>query len=290
MLFRRSRQKEIKMIWEVVQSQRKSYVVGTAHFFPYSFRTSLSPYLKTARTAIFEGPLDEENLAKVLEAGCTHEEASPLLDDLGHATVLNITKALAPSRRNTELFFIPNFRTGRMENPVYDMVKGMKPWLAFFTIWSTYLKKNGWKYSVDLEGYTIARELGKQVVFLETIEEQIQVLESLSYEKILAFLKSVDRWHEFAQEYLTCYLDGNLKKLKSMRLRFPSRHPSIIDRRDAIFYERMLPYLQQGEAVVFVGAPHVRGLSRMLSTSGYQFKRPGSPSKTGATAPPPRSG
>jgi len=28
----------------------------------------------------------------------------------------------------------------------------MKPWLAFFTIWSTYLEKNGWKYSVDLEG------------------------------------------------------------------------------------------------------------------------------------------
>ena len=64
------------------------------------------------------------------------------------------------------------------------MVKGMKPWLAFFTLWSDYLKRLGWKYSVDLEGYQIAREMGKKIIFLETIDEQIQVLQSISHANI----------------------------------------------------------------------------------------------------------
>ena len=81
------------------------------------------------------------------------------------------------------------------------MVKGMKPWLAFFTIWSNYLQKNGWKYSVDLEGYTTAEELAKKIVFLETIEEQISVLENISRERIIDFLKQVDRWPKMAREY-----------------------------------------------------------------------------------------
>jgi hypothetical protein len=157
------------------------------------------------------------------------------------------------------------------------MVKGMKPWLAFFTIWSNYLKKNGWKYSVDLEGYTLAEGFGKKIVFLETIEEQINVLENLTLDRIIDFLKRVDQWQELTQGYVTCYLAGDLERIKSKGLQFPSRHHSVIDHRDKIFYERMLEYLEQGDAVAFVGAPHVPGVSKLLREDGYQIKGPGIP-------------
>lgn len=274
MIFRRSKEKEMKMIWKVNKNNHRSYLVGTAHFFPYSFKTSLSRYIETAQTVIFEGPLDEESMAKVVEAGCLEDKKFSLFSELDSRTVSRITEALLPSCRNKNLLYTLNFQTGRMENPINDLIKGMKPWLAFFTIWSRYLKRNGWSYSVDLEGYVIASELGKHIVFLETIEEQIKVLESLSYDRIFEFLKQVDSWDKFSQEYLKCYLDGNLSKLKSMRLGFPSRHHSIINHRDDIFYERMVPYLKQGDVIAFVGAPHVRGLSRMLKESGYQIEGP----------------
>jgi uncharacterized protein YbaP (TraB family) len=32
----------------------------------------------------------------------------------------------------------------------------------------------------------------------------------------------------------------------------------------------MLPYLEEGDAVVFVGAPHIPGISEMLQADGYQ--------------------
>jgi uncharacterized protein YbaP (TraB family) len=155
------------------------------------------------------------------------------------------------------------------------MVKGMKPWLAFFTIWSNYLQKSGWTNSVDLEGYSIAGQLAKKIVFLETIEEQINVLESLSRERIIDFLKRVDQWHEVARDYAACYLAADLEKLKSKGLRFPSRHHSVIDRRDRCFYERMSEYLDEGDAVAFVGAPHVRGMSKLMRDDGYQITGPG---------------
>ena len=160
------------------------------------------------------------------------------------------------------------------ESPAYTLIKGMKPWLAFFTIWTHFLEKNGWRYSVDYEGYCIASEMGKAIVFLESIEEQIKVLESLSHERIVHFLTQADQWDAYTKAYVKGYLSGNLDRLKSVGLGFPSRHHAVIDRRDLILFERMFNYIEQGDAVAFVGAPHIRGISRMLRRKGFQIKGP----------------
>ena len=262
------------MIWEVHKDNQRSFLVGTAHFFPYSFKTSLRRYLKKARTVIFEGPLDNDNMAKVVTAGCDNQNSYHLFDELDKRTIDDITDALRPACRDPNSFFIMNLCKLRMENPVYEMITGMSPWLAFFTIWSNYLKKNGWKYSVDMEGYHLARAMGKKIVFLETIDEQIMVLKNLAHERILEFLRNVDRWPTLAQAYVDSYLNGDLEKLRSMGLRFPSRHPSVIDHRDEIFYERMQHFLDEGDLVAFVGAPHVRGMSTLLQENGYQISGP----------------
>ena len=177
---------------------------------------------------------------------------------------------MIPSRQNRLSFLFLNPHHLSTKAPVYDMVFGMKSWLAFFTLWTGFLEKNGWKYSVDMEAYGVACRMAKKVIFLETIEEQIAVLESISYEKIIDFLNRVDRWGEYAQEYAACYLDGDLKRLKSSRIGFPSRDSSIIDRRDRILFERMVTHLESGETIAFVGAPHIPGIRDMLHADGFQ--------------------
>jgi len=274
MFFKRSDEKELKMIWEVVKNHKRSYLVGTAHFFPHSFKTSLRYCIENAATIMFEGPLDQNNMVKVVNCGFDNQSSYHIFDDLDRQSINRITRELAPKCRGRNTFLILNFRKFNVENPLYEILKGMKPWLAFFTIWSNYLKKRGWKYSVDLEGYTLAEGLGKKIVFLETIEEQINVLKNLSRDRIIDFLKRVDQWDALTQDYVKCYLAGDLKQIKSKGLRFPSRHHSVIDHRDKIFYERMLEYLEHGDAVVFVGAPHVPGVSKLLSGNGYQIKGP----------------
>lgn len=270
MFLRRSKEKELKMIWEVRKNNKKSFLIGTAHFFPYSFRTSLSRYIGNANTVLFEGPLDKDSMAKVVSAGFQKEDAAPLFGELDEHTIDRITEALAPISPSRIPFSFFNFPISTAENPVYTMVKGMKPWMVFFTIWANFLKKNGWDHSVDLEAYGIAREMGKNVVFLETIEEQIEVMENLSREKIVDFLKRVDRWNAYAREYEKSYLNGDLEKIRSFRSVFPTRHYSVIGRRDEILYERMRCYLEEGDAGAFVGAPHIPGISAMLGAEGYQ--------------------
>jgi uncharacterized protein YbaP (TraB family) len=274
MFFRKFREKEMKMIWEVKNGDKKSYLVGTAHFFPYSFKASLSRYLREAGAVLFEGPLDKDNMAKVVKAG-TEENTTHLFDILDKQTVDRISEAILPICRSKSSFFFFNPRTLREENPAYEMIAGMKPWLAFFTIWSKFLERNGWRNSVDYEAYTLAQEMDKDVVFLETIEEQIKVLESLSFERIQFFLEKVEQWNEYAQEYARSYLDGDLENLKSMWGRFPTRHSAVIGDRDEILYKRMLAHLQKGDAIAFVGAPHLRGIGDLLRADGYEVRREG---------------
>jgi uncharacterized protein YbaP (TraB family) len=282
MFFKRSKEKKLKMIFEVSKNDKRSHLVGTAHFFPYSFRASLSRYIERARAVLFEGPLDKGSMDKVVNAGRAEENEPHLFDGLDEKTINRVSEKLVPTCRSRNPFLFFNPITLSSENPVYEMVKGIKPWLAFFTLWSHYLERNGWRHSVDYEAYTIAREMGKNVVFLETIEEQVKVLESLSLEKIRYFLERIDHWNEYADEYVRCYLDGDLENLKSMWSRFPTRHATVIGDRDEILYKRMLAYLEDGDALTFVGAPHLRGIGEMLRADGYQTDGPGDMSGKGA--------
>ena len=274
MLFKTSKQKKLKMIWQVQKNGNVSQLVGTAHFFPYSFRSDLRRCLQNARIVMFEGPLDEDNMARVRQAGMDPESSYHLFDELDDETIAGITGALIPvcRLRNSTQFL--HYCKDSLKETVYDLVRGMQPWLAFFTLWSTYLQRNGWTYSVDMEGFNVAQELGKKVVFLESIEEQIKVLQNISHEKIMYFLKQSDRWETLANDYVKSYLKGDLERLRLSGIRFPSRHHTVIDHRDEIFFERMQIELARGDVVAFLGAPHLKGMSRLLLANGYQVQGP----------------
>ncbi|MGD2270961.1 MAG: TraB/GumN family protein [Desulfobacterales bacterium] len=274
MLFAKSKEKELKMVWEVQKNNKTSYLIGTAHYFPYSFKTSLIGFIKDVNTVIFEGPLDQENMAKVQAAGQTGNNHAPLLEKLESRTINDISQILYPGCRRRNPYFLYDFRTRKVEDPIYELTKGKKFWLAFFTLWFSFLEKKGWKYSVDLEAYNIAAELKKRIVFLETIEEQINVLETLSQERIVHFLKQADSWNEYMRAYVKSYLVGDLNNLKSIARDYPNRTPAVIDRRDQIFYERMISYLEDGSVVACLGAPHIRGVSELLRGDGFEIQKP----------------
>ena len=274
MFFIKSKEKKLKMIWEVQKNNKMSYLIGTAHYFPYSFKTSLRRYLDNAGTVIFEGPLDQDSMDKVQAAGNTGGKHVPLVEHLGSQTITDIYHLLFPECRRRDPYFLYNFRTGKTENPVYDLIKGMKTWLAFFTIWFTYLKRNGWKYSVDLEAFNIAGELGKKIIYLETIEEQIKGLASLSQERIINFLSLVNSWDTYMKDYIKSYLKGDVENLKLIARGYPNRTTTVIDRRDRIFYERMVSHLEEGGVVACIGAPHIQGVSQLMISDGYQIQKP----------------
>ncbi len=252
---------------------RRSFLVGTAHFFPYNFRTSISKLLKQVEMVLFEGPLDEASMSKVVNAGLQGDGSDCILDELDEATVAKIAKILAPVDSGG------GFPTGlesllSVPNPsIRSMIEGMKPWMAFFSIYSGFVLNKGWKYSVDMEVFHLARTMGKDIVFMETIEEQIEVLDTISRPQIIDFLKRIDQWENYTRDFVKWYLEADSEKIHSNSYGFPTRSPSVIDQRDRLFCERMLSYLEHGNAAVVVGVPHVTGISRLLAADGYEIQK-----------------
>jgi pheromone shutdown protein TraB len=54
---------------------------------------------------------------------------------------------------------------------------------------------------------------------------------------------------------------------------FPSRCSPVIDERDRVFCQRMMPFIEQGESAVFLGAPHLHGVNQMLIADGYRVQQ-----------------
>ena len=266
------KERTLKTIWRVEKEGTVNYLVGTAHFFPYHFRISLKKLLRKTKRALFEGPLDPPSMDQVVIQGSGGGGSLEIYEALDPESIQKIKNKTGDLFADSSPF--PPFppRT-RKSDPLRDHFEKLSPWLAFFNIWTSYLKTKGWEGSVDLEAFETAKKMGREIHFLETIAEQVQVLEQIPLERMIRFLKKVRHWDEYSDAYVQVYLRGALADWMAGTSDFPSRCPPVIDDRDKVFFERMKPFLQKGETAVFLGAPHLWGVNRMLENDGYLIKQ-----------------
>lgn len=99
---------------------------------------------------------------------------------------------------------------------------------------------------MDMDAFHIAKNLNKNIYFLENIEEQIEAMEGIPTEKILNFLRKIENWEDYIKIYEKTYLKGDLTNLMEVTKDFPPRCESIIDKRGPILFQRMLPFIEKG--------------------------------------------
>jgi uncharacterized protein YbaP (TraB family) len=145
--------------------------------------------------------------------------------------------------------------TPKPSHTLAERLEGMRPWMAFFQIWLQFIRQRGWHYSMDLDAYHLAGKLGKEIVFLESIEEQLEALDGIPLERMVAFLKDMDHWDSQLEQHVRYYLKGDLDQWPSMTIGFPTRCASILDKRDPILFKRILPFIREGEELHFCGDP-----------------------------------
>lgn len=265
-----SRERDLRMVWQVARGGRRSRLVGTAHFFPYHFRGALRRLIAEAHTVLLEGPLDDASMHKVVEAGSGPVHAS-LYHALDVRSRLRLCRMLGmpvvpldmPQIYRQALF-------GRPEDQLEAELRGMKPWMAFFSLWTRVRARMGGSYSLDLDAQRTAAHLGKPARHLETIEEQIATLDAIPLERFVAFIADVD-WEDYYEEYVRRYLAGDLEGLMEVARTFPSYCEPVIERRDPVLAERLLPYLEAGDACAFIGITHVPGVSERLRAAGWEL-------------------
>lgn len=268
MWHRKEKEKTLRMVWEIQRQRKTSFLVGTAHFFPYSFRTSLRNLMERVHSVFLEGPLDDQSMKKATLAGACEGDCAEIINSMDQVSLTKVIEIFLP-KGSAPLQFLGVAATTSPRELLISQFKQMKPWLMFFTIYKGFLDRKGWKHSVDLEAYQLAKELHKGINFLETMEEQIEALENMSVDQISDFLNRIDNWDEYIADFTKWYLDGELQSISSNPYKFPTRSTYIIQRRDSILCDRMVPLLERGNVAIFVGIPHVLGITRLLLSKGF---------------------
>jgi len=263
------KEKSLKTVWRVEKDRQTLFLVGTAHFFPYSFRKALTQLIQNVETVLFEGPLDKESMARVVQYGQQGENSPSIAEALDPATKKEMNRQLMSVRTtpHTTVGSYLQFIQPANSDSLEVHTRGVRPWMAFLTIWSAFLN---WKYSMDVEAFHIAQKLGKKIDYLETIENQLTALDGIPFERIVKYLNSIRSWNAHKKLFVKSFLAGDLEKFRSMTGEFPTRCESIIDKRDPVFFKRIKAFFEKEKTVAFVGVAHVPGIRKMFLDEGYR--------------------
>jgi uncharacterized protein len=159
-----------------------------------------------------------------------------------------------------------------------------KPWAVFLTL-SMPPQKTG--MFLDLVLYESAKQQDKRLCGLETAEEQTRIFEEtpladqiLLLEQIVKDPNAVDtQLAQLTERYLAHDIGGLLALSREFddetleeRKRAEAFLRRLIDERNVIMVERMLPRLRQESALIAVGALHLpgeKGILHLLTERGY---------------------
>jgi uncharacterized protein YbaP (TraB family) len=264
-------QRPFRMLWEITRNGRRSWIGGTAHFFCYSFESSFRDLFEKVETVLFEGPLDQASLDQVAEVGRQPEPGTPrLIDVMTEEEIRRLERVVCGPRG----FWARLLGYASPHPPdVRGVLSETRHWMAFFSTWTSYLARQGWTQSVDLEAWQLAQDMGRAVRGMETIAEQIETLEGIPTPRIVNFLQQCERWGATLKRNVRAYLRGDLDAMLGTSIEFPTRTELVIGRRDARFLERMRPFIEAGGCAVFVGSAHMLNLRHMLVEAGFSVRR-----------------
>lgn len=162
-----------------------------------------------------------------------------------------------------------------------------KPWLCALTLAAIEFQRLGFDPQHGIDSYFLKRAKadGKETIFLETVEHQLNLFAQLDVreqESLLGqTLKDLEVMETLASDMVAAWEEGNVDKLSSMITISFKEYPDVYDR---LFVQRnkewaaQIDHLmkQNGSTLVVVGAGHLigtEGLVELLKKKGYTAKQ-----------------
>ncbi len=256
------------LLWQIeAPGYPISYLFGTIHSEDkrvLQLPTAVSEALKTSEALIIEAPVDEE--AEVISLRAMMFQDGTNLSDV-------VTPALY---ERTVAAMVEN---GFPE----PAVKLLKPW-AISIILSVPRPQTG--MFLDLYLTIEATNSGMPVKALETVTEQIEILDGFNMDEQIAMLEDtlddLSKIAELHEQLIQAYLQRDLEQLmeiseQAMGTGTQSLRDKLSDRlivsRNRRMVKRLEPLLHNGKVFVAVGALHLPGKEGMLSLltkAGYR--------------------
>ena len=251
------------LLWRLTHADKAaSYLLGTMH---------VSDPRVTGLIEIVQDELEQSDRF-VMEA----------VLDLNATVLLQSAMFYTDGRRlsdvtGSELFELASDRLQNYGIPAL-IAESMKPWAVFTTL---SLPAGQAGVPLDLELMSTAQAAGKEVLGLETVQEQIEIFESIPEPDQVEILRELachyDHFQSDIEQMVRYYHARDLFELVRLSLRYQTEEKqafldALLWQRNERMVQRLAPILDQGKAFIAVGAMHLpgeRGILQRLEQQGF---------------------
>jgi hypothetical protein len=263
------------LLWTVEGRNNTLYLLGSMHLLKqdsYPLPDKIEALHGCCNKVVFETDLDESNdpdfQKNMIKLG-SYTEGRTLSTSVSRQTLDLLNKRLSPL--GLQLAQFERFR----------------PWFIALTIAALELQKLGYdpELGIDRYFYNRAKKEGKEMVFLETSEYQINLMAGLKRRKQELFLKQILKDLEVVEtmsaDMVESWSTGDADRLHSIIRIGYKEYPDIYDRFMTQRNRNWLPrlkklMLEDKDSLVIVGSGHLVGeksLIQLLQNNGYKVEQ-----------------
>jgi uncharacterized protein YbaP (TraB family) len=262
-------------LWTVANGDKGIYLLGAVHFLAsesFPLADEIEKAYGDSKTVVFETDIDDFNdpafQAKMVASGLIPEDRS-LQQYVSKQTYSALKKKVERMGLQMELF------------------DRFKPWLCALTLASLEVQELGLdpNYGIDSYYFNKAKKDRKQVLFLESIEDQLRLFTEMSRNQQEAFLKQtledLEIFKKKVSDLINAWTNGDADSLGSIVevgfKDYPEIYEKMMVQRNKYWLSKIDHLIKQGDKVlVIVGAAHLVGkesLLKLLRNKGYEIEQ-----------------
>lgn len=261
-------------VWKVSSGENEIYLAGSIHLLKesdYPLPKDFDDAFNKSQKVVFETDIDKLNdpqIAQILLSKAMIPDNKTLKDILSEEVY---------KRLETE--------SGKLSIPLASLSR-FKPSMVIVTMSGIKLQQMGVTADgVDQHFHNKAKEHGKTLGFLETVEEQLDILTSMGEGNEDSFvnysLEDMDDMESVMDEMTENWRNGSsdlmITQLVEMKNEYPDIYKSIMVDRNNNWMPQIEEFMKdEATEFVIVGALHLHGpdgLLEMLKAKGYQIEQ-----------------
>lgn len=249
------------LLWRINSEDLKSssYLYGTIHVKDkraFEFNDSVLSVFERCDVTALEVDLNPENIVQLAYKMMLPDDLT--LEEIFSPEEYQIIKSVVEESTGMDI----------------SLFSRLKP-IGILSMVMNFELSSDMDVTVDEFFYRKAKEQDKEVVGIETIDEQLEILENIPNNIIIEFFKDIDRINEDFEQIIILYRSAQLEKL--LKLMQKDRYMVMLQKdllinRNKKMADRISKLTNEKSAFIAVGAGHLpgkEGIINLLAKKGY---------------------
>jgi uncharacterized protein YbaP (TraB family) len=252
------------LLWKISREdpETASYIYGTIHIKDrrvFEFDDSVLTAFEKCNAFAIEVDLNTENLGILSQKMILPDDQS--LKDLFSKEDYQLVKNVVEDITGVDIL----------------LFNKLKP-IAILSLVMNYQFANDVDISVDEYFYRKAVAENKKVIGIETIDEQLEILETIPNDYIIDYFKNIDQAREDMELIIQLYRTAQLDKMLEIMQKDKSMvmiQKNLLTDRNIRMAERIQTMINEQQTFIAVGAGHLpgrEGIINLLKDAGYKVE------------------